>query len=335
MPLLRALNPVSWLLERGRTLSTSSSSFSTRMPYLAGNAPHWITGLIFILTTVIVLLIHTRRMMKKKTDVHTTQRHRRALIIVETTTLNIKGRIGKNVTVHCENWNVWTYVEDNAKYICNSPCKEDKDIFMKAEYGQTKKKNRIELTNAGYSLYVTFFNLKMSDSRKFYCGVERNGPDAYIEVNLKVTDDFKSSTVPTTNLEMMTGLSDSYTALDTTPIASASQGSGSVLYLTIGVIVILTTLIVLWRLVRTVRRKLNIVSGAGSPQEDAQVNVDPDGVYQLLHPSMEDRSQVYSTLMLTKRSAASDEVYETLPPSTRDLDHIYSTLEPTMTNADL
>ncbi|XP_051802090.1 uncharacterized protein LOC127533352 [Acanthochromis polyacanthus] len=215
-----------------------------------------------------------------------------ALIIVETTTLNITGRFGKNVTVNCENWNVWTYVKDNAKYICNSPCKEHKHIIIEAEYGQTKKKNRIELTNAGYSLYVTFFNLEMSDSGKFYCGVKRFGPDALIEVDLKVIDgpvtvtvrstvpfaDFKSSTVPTTNLEMMTGLSDSYTDLDTTPIASASQGSGSVLYLTLSVIVILTTLIVLWRVMRTARRRLKVVSSAGSPQADAQMDAEYDQI---------------------------------------------------------
>ncbi|XP_035808560.2 uncharacterized protein LOC111575013 isoform X1 [Amphiprion ocellaris] len=212
-----------------------------------------------------------------------------ALTIVETTTLNIEGHVGKNITANCVNWNVGTNVKYKAKYICDSPCTKDKHIITKAEYGQTKKKNRIELTNGGDSLYVTFFNLERSDTQKYYCGVEILGFDALIEVNLKVIDDpvtvtvrsyadLKSSTVPTTNLEIITELSDSNTTLDTTPTASASRGSRSVLYLTVGVIIILTTLIVLWRVMRTARRQLKVVSSAGSPQEDAQVDVEYDEI---------------------------------------------------------
>uniref|UniRef100_A0A3Q1BNY6 Immunoglobulin domain-containing protein n=1 Tax=Amphiprion ocellaris TaxID=80972 RepID=A0A3Q1BNY6_AMPOC len=111
-----------------------------------------------------------------------------ALTIVEVKTLDIVGHVGKNVTVECSDWNVWTNVNFNVKYLCESPCSEDKHIIIKAEYGQTKNNNRIELTNRENGLFVTFTNLTMSDSRKYYCGVERYGHDSFIEVNLKVID---------------------------------------------------------------------------------------------------------------------------------------------------
>uniref|UniRef100_A0A3P8S1J7 Immunoglobulin V-set domain-containing protein n=1 Tax=Amphiprion percula TaxID=161767 RepID=A0A3P8S1J7_AMPPE len=103
-------------------------------------------------------------------------------------TLDIVGHVGKNVTVECSDWNVWTNVNFNVKYLCESPCSEDKHIIIKAEYGQTKNNNRIELTNRENGLFVTFTNLTMSDSRKYYCGVERYGHDSFIEVNLNITD---------------------------------------------------------------------------------------------------------------------------------------------------
>uniref|UniRef100_A0A3B5A0R7 Immunoglobulin V-set domain-containing protein n=1 Tax=Stegastes partitus TaxID=144197 RepID=A0A3B5A0R7_9TELE len=103
-------------------------------------------------------------------------------------TLDVVGHVGKNITVLCEKWNVWIGVKSNDKYICKSPCKEDKHIIIKVKYGEAKKKDRIELFNGPEGLYVTFINLKKSDARKYYCGVDRSVRDSYIELNLKVID---------------------------------------------------------------------------------------------------------------------------------------------------
>ncbi|XP_008281485.1 CMRF35-like molecule 1 [Stegastes partitus] len=207
------------------------------------------------------------------------------LMIVETETLTVVGHVGKNITAICRNQNFGGDVKSNDKYICKSPCKKDKHIIIKAKYKEAKKKDRIQLFNGPEGLYVTFINLKKSDAGKYYCGVDQTGPDSYIELNLKVIDGpttavdtvtvvsavsldvIRSSTIPTTELDIFTDLSDSYTTLCTTPTASASQGSGSGVYATIGVIAILTTLIILWRLMR---RQLKAVSSAASPQDDAQ-----------------------------------------------------------------
>lgn len=109
-----------------------------------------------------------------------------AVSIVET--LDIIGHVGKNVTFKCSDWNAWINVKSNVKYLCQSPCSKEKDIIVKAAYEKTERAKQIELTNSAEGLFVTFTNVQKSDSKKYYCGVERTGPDAYIEVNLKVTD---------------------------------------------------------------------------------------------------------------------------------------------------
>lgn len=110
-----------------------------------------------------------------------------ALSVVEVKPLEINGRVGKNVTVKCSDWNTWIDVKYNDKYFCHSPCSEEKHIIVRAAFGKTQKKSRIEITNSVEGLFVTFTNLQKSDSKKYYCGVDRFGHDSLIEVNLQVT----------------------------------------------------------------------------------------------------------------------------------------------------
>ncbi|XP_047434871.1 uncharacterized protein LOC125004365 isoform X1 [Mugil cephalus] len=111
-----------------------------------------------------------------------------ALSFVEVKTLSKEGHVGKDVIFKCSDWNAWTDVRQNAKYLCHSPCNENKHIIIKAEFGKTTSKDRIEITNTEEGLFVTFTNLKKSDSKKYYCGVERFGRDRFIELNLKVIE---------------------------------------------------------------------------------------------------------------------------------------------------
>lgn len=101
-------------------------------------------------------------------------------------TLNVRGEIGGDVSFTCSNWNIWFSVTTNNKYLCESPCSDKKHIIITAAPGKTKSGNRVILNNKGNDLLVTFNNLKLVDSKKYYCGVERFGFDPFIEVNLKV-----------------------------------------------------------------------------------------------------------------------------------------------------
>uniref|UniRef100_A0A8P4KRC9 Immunoglobulin subtype domain-containing protein n=1 Tax=Dicentrarchus labrax TaxID=13489 RepID=A0A8P4KRC9_DICLA len=102
-----------------------------------------------------------------------------ALSVVVVKPLNIDGRVGTNVTFKCSDWNGWTNVKYHVKYLCADPCSR---AIIKAAFKETVRKNRIELTNSAEGLFVTFIHLQKSDSKKYYCAVERPGPDSYIEL---------------------------------------------------------------------------------------------------------------------------------------------------------
>ncbi|TMS04649.1 CMRF35-like molecule 1, partial [Larimichthys crocea] len=161
-----------------------------------------------------------------------------ALSVAEMKSLTVNGCVGNNVTFKCSNWNVWIDVKNNEKYFCNSPCSEEEHI-IRAAFQKTGRKNRIEITNSADGLFVTFTNLQKSDSKKYYCGVNRLGLDPWIEVKLEVTD--AESTTPRTTLKMLavTNSSDfisdtstsyiiySTPAVDSTTTTTASSTQGA------------------------------------------------------------------------------------------------------------
>ncbi|XP_039469854.1 CMRF35-like molecule 5 [Oreochromis aureus] len=208
-----------------------------------------------------------------------------ALNIVEMMTLNVQGEIGGDVSFTCSDWKVWISVNTNKKYLCESPCSKTKHIIITAAPGKTEYRNRVILNNKGNDLLVTFNNLELADSKKYYCGVERHGYDPLIEVNLKVVHGPKKraktvtpgSTVsfavlnrtimPLSHLDIITNSSVlSYITPTTPPI----QKAGIVPYLILGVIAItlVIVLMVMLNFMQTFKRKMEIVS----PQEDAHVD---------------------------------------------------------------
>ncbi|XP_065810530.1 CMRF35-like molecule 7 isoform X2 [Labrus bergylta] len=212
-------------------------------------------------------------------------------------TVNINNRVGENVTIRCSGWDVWWNVNDNVKYLCSSPCKDNKHIIIKAGYKKINRKDRIELFNNGEVLYVTFTDLQKSDSGKYYCGVEIVGKDALIEVNVNIKDAEPSSpiktpitvtvTVTTTSPVTSPHVSDGFTdmsttnqTLNTTTLpASDTQGAGNVLYLMIAFIFISTLLMVILLLIRKMKnKKRKVVSSAHVPQEDAREAVESDDI---------------------------------------------------------
>ncbi|XP_018536625.2 uncharacterized protein LOC108886321 isoform X2 [Lates calcarifer] len=192
-------------------------------------------------------------------------------------TLNITGHVGKRVSFVCSDWNTWTNVKSNVKYLCISPCTADKHIIIKAESGRTKRKDRIELINRGQDLFVSITHLQMSDSKKYFCGVERPGLDLLREVNLKVTDGPRTtvktvtvdSTVSFTDMSsstMSSGSSDITNLPMSYTTAPAASGAGNALYLTLGLIFIISIAVVLLILVRKMMKKQLMV--VTTPQED-------------------------------------------------------------------
>ncbi|XP_023268484.1 uncharacterized protein LOC111659709 [Seriola lalandi dorsalis] len=136
----------------------------------------------------------------------------------------------------------------------------------------------------------------MSDSKKFLCGLERYGPDSFIEVDLKVKhgpektaktvtvgstvsfDAMSSSITSFSSSDVITNMSPSYTTLHITiPTASITPGAGSVPYLVISSIVIITIMLVLLTLMRKMMKKQQM-SSANSPQEDTQEAVEYDEI---------------------------------------------------------
>ncbi|XP_068448343.1 CMRF35-like molecule 5 [Clinocottus analis] len=227
-----------------------------------------------------------------------------ALSFVEMKILNVNGRVGQSVTFECSDWDVWIEGKRNVKYFCYSPCSEDCHIIIKAAYGKTTHKNRIQLNNQGESLFVTFKNLQKSDSRTYFCGLERFGGDSYIKVNLEVMDaqihspkttpktvivgstlsfSVTNSSTMSSSSSDVTDVSTSHMTFNTTP-PTAAQASGSeciVPYLIAGLIFILTVVLVSLILTRNmIKKKL---------------------IYQSLHPLTMDEDQVYSTLTPTER----------------------------------
>ncbi|XP_072240056.1 uncharacterized protein [Leuresthes tenuis] len=195
-----------------------------------------------------------------------------ALSMVETKTRIASGRVGETVQVECSNFETWNSVRKNIKYLCNAPCTTDKHIIVKAAFQKTERKDRIQITNRGDALLVTFTDLKMSDSKKYYCGVERLGWDSFEEVDLQVIDAGPKTIVETvkvistvtygapvtsttsSRLDIPADSFMSYSTLYTTPAAPTQQGAGYVPYLVVSFIVI-TSLIVMLKFMRTLKRR--------------------------------------------------------------------------------
>ncbi|KAK1895077.1 CMRF35-like molecule 5 [Dissostichus eleginoides] len=98
-----------------------------------------------------------------------------------------------------------------------------------------------------------------SDANTYYCGVKRNGPDPWIKVNLKVTD---------------------------------ATSYGSIPYLIIGVILIITILMVLLKFMsKKMMKQRKVVSTAVMPQEDAREEAEYD---EIRHEEATDPDSLYA-----------------------------------------
>lgn len=99
--------------------------------------------------------------------------------------INVEGFKGGDVSFHCSHILAWK----NNKYICKDPCKETKDILVTVKSGERAESGRITVVDLGNGVFnVTFSQLKLSDSGRYWCAVERPGFDTFTAVILTVKD---------------------------------------------------------------------------------------------------------------------------------------------------
>ncbi|XP_066518216.1 CMRF35-like molecule 7 [Hoplias malabaricus] len=99
--------------------------------------------------------------------------------------VKLRGRVDGNLNISCYH----SWASTNIKYLCRSNCR-DKDILIRsAGVGKTARKGRYSLYDRGAGHFiVTIGGLWMSDSGRYWCGVERLGLDTFHEVFITVLD---------------------------------------------------------------------------------------------------------------------------------------------------
>uniref|UniRef100_A0A4W6DHF4 Immunoglobulin domain-containing protein n=1 Tax=Lates calcarifer TaxID=8187 RepID=A0A4W6DHF4_LATCA len=109
--------------------------------------------------------------------------------------INVEGFEGGEVSFQSSHRLAWKY----NKYLCRDPCKETEDILATVKSGKRVESGRITLVDSGDGVFnVTFSQLRLSDSGKYWCGVDRPGFDTFTAVTLTVKErkcDFFSITM--------------------------------------------------------------------------------------------------------------------------------------------
>lgn len=99
--------------------------------------------------------------------------------------INIQGFERGEVSFHC----LHRHAQKNNKYLCKDPCKTSKDVLVSVESGLRAESGRITLVDLGDGVFiVTFSQLQLSDSGRYWCAVDRIGVDTFIAVHLTVKE---------------------------------------------------------------------------------------------------------------------------------------------------
>ncbi|KAM8771463.1 uncharacterized protein AB9X84_008958 isoform 2-T2 [Acanthopagrus schlegelii] len=97
--------------------------------------------------------------------------------------INVEGFERGEVSFQCQH----KFARKNHKYLCKDPCKVSDDILVTVESGRRAESGDITLVDSGDGAFtVTFSQLQLSDSGRYWCGVDRPGLDTYTEVQLTV-----------------------------------------------------------------------------------------------------------------------------------------------------
>ncbi|XP_030594512.1 uncharacterized protein LOC115786486 [Archocentrus centrarchus] len=99
----------------------------------------------------------------------------------ETKAESVTGSAGQTITITCSHSNAYS----NVKYFCKDEC-TDKDILIKTSDKNKESNKKYRIKDEGNTFSVTISDLQVSDSRTYWCGIERVGVDTYNEVILEV-----------------------------------------------------------------------------------------------------------------------------------------------------
>uniref|UniRef100_A0A3Q4C0B5 Immunoglobulin domain-containing protein n=1 Tax=Mola mola TaxID=94237 RepID=A0A3Q4C0B5_MOLML len=104
---------------------------------------------------------------------------------LEASNINVQGLERGEVQFHCSHTLAWY----NQKYLCKDPCKTGEDVLLTVQSGQVVESGRITLVDLGDGhSSVTFSQLRLSDSGRYWCGVDRLGFDTFTEIYLTVKE---------------------------------------------------------------------------------------------------------------------------------------------------
>lgn len=99
--------------------------------------------------------------------------------------INVEGFEGGSVSFQCSHKLAWK----NNKYLCKDPCKSSKDMLVTVQSARRAESGRITLVDSGNGVFtVTFSQIQLSDSGKYWCGVNRPGFDTFTGVHLTVKE---------------------------------------------------------------------------------------------------------------------------------------------------
>ncbi|KAM8771462.1 uncharacterized protein AB9X84_008958 isoform 1-T1 [Acanthopagrus schlegelii] len=164
--------------------------------------------------------------------------------------INVEGFERGEVSFQCQH----KFARKNHKYLCKDPCKVSDDILVTVESGRRAESGDITLVDSGDGAFtVTFSQLQLSDSGRYWCGVDRPGLDTYTEVQLTVKKAVAnevtaiiSEVSPTwtyqniSNSTLLTSATNLSTESNYTDRVNQNISTGTVLYTIIGALVTLT-----------------------------------------------------------------------------------------------
>ncbi|XP_022619149.1 CMRF35-like molecule 5 [Seriola dumerili] len=236
---------------------------------------------------------------------------------VKTGLINAETRIytgteGGNIKVSCS-----FLFHGNTKIFCKDKCEKKEDILLETTSDRAERgRYRIEYERGAFTeratLYVSITQLNMSDSGRYWCGLERFGPYGHDEFEIRVIE---ASTTSKPNLT----LRPSSTSLppSSTPSAATNQPETSpagfflVLVVCIPVLMVVVPLAVVLLLLlykKKMKDSCGLKTRGNSDHSNTECvtyeNCPPpstceDSTYQSLNPASRDHDQTYSTLTYT------------------------------------
>ncbi|KAL3996143.1 hexose-6-phosphate dehydrogenase [Sarotherodon galilaeus] len=196
--------------------------------------------------------------------------------LIDGDVINVEEFEGRSVSFQCSHTFAWS----NKKYFCKDPCTSTGDILVTVESGGRAESGRIALVDSGDGFFtVTFSNLQLSDSQKYWCAVERTGFDTYAEIHLTVKNAVATVTavIPgvatwtnqntnTTNFTTGTGTMkpiELSTALNFTAEEEPKINTDTIMFATVGsvgLVSILLLAVCFWKSRKTSKHKQSVYS---------------------------------------------------------------------------